>query len=300
MTSTDTRKVIPLPDGRRIVAIRVHIHQPKLRAEAITRELSVEQIMALAARYRSGAASVANAVKHYKVISIADWNRTYLNPNPNDEECAFCRAMAECPNAAEKVRQTIIPMGAIEDLDDVPEKTDSEKPAVSAARREIVNRLVPEDMEHLDLAMQKAPFVEDWIAAVRARMEQRLLAGEKAEHFGLDTGRMGARKFIDPEAATVLLRKKYRLKEKDVFNFKLKTPTQLEELTKPVKDPQTGEIIKDPLIGDQRWLAVCKLVDQRPPKPTVKRKDLIKKPHIVEPLKPLDAIADEDDDPELY
>lgn len=299
-TSTEKPKELRLPDGRRIREIRVRIHQPKLRSEPIEKVYSVEEILALAARYRAGAQAVESAVKHHKVIAIADWNRTYLNPNPNEEDCAFCRAQAECPNAAEAVRQAIVPMGALEDLDDVPDRKPNEKPEVSAARRAITERLVPNDMEHLNLAMAKCGFIEDWVLAVRARMEQRLLAGEAAEDFGLDTGRMGARAFQNPDEAIELLRKKFRIKEKDVFNFKLKTPTQLEELTKPVKDPTSGEIVEPPVLGEKRWNQLCKLVSQKDPKPSVKRKDLIKKPYSVAKPTPLAALPEEDDEDNLY
>jgi hypothetical protein len=293
-TLPEQPKVLRLPDGRVIRSVRVFIHQPKLRDEPFEHVYSIAEILALAARFRSGAASVENAIRHHKVIAIADWNRTYLNPNPNDEDCAFCRAIAVCPSAAEKVRKSITPLGAIEDLDEVPV---GKAKGVPEQRRAITSRLVPGDMEHLNAAMKATAFIEDWCLAVRAEMERRLLAGESAEDFGLELGRKGARAFKDPEAVTNMLRKTFRLKEKDVFNFKLKTPTQLEDLTKPVIEAD-GTIIP-PLLGEKRWARINALVSQGDPKPSVKPKGVIKTPYTATPPEPLAAIPDEDEDDNL-
>lgn len=298
-TSTEKPKTFPLPDGRRIRSIRVRIHQPKLRDEPTEKVYTVEEMLQLAARFRSGAASVQNAVQHHGVIAIADWNRTYLNPNPNEQDCAFCRAMAVCPSAAEKVRSVVTPLGAIEDLDAVPAKKLGESPQITATRRDATSRLVPGDMVHLNDAMKACGFIEDWVLAVRSEMERRLLAREKAPDFGLELGRKGARAFTDPEAASKLLRTTYRLKEKDVFNFKMKTPTQLEELTKPTIDNETGETVP-PVLGEKRWARVCELINQKEPRPSVKLKEYIKHPYTMPEPTPLTALPDEDDEPDLY
>lgn len=296
MTSTDkkTVKVLRLPDGRAIRQIRLFIHQPKLYSAPLERVISVAEILEFAEKVRAAAARVEQAARHHKVIAIADWNREYLNPNPNDEECAFCRAQATCPAATEQVRSTIIPLGAIEDLDDVPERKPSEKPDVTAKRREITSRLLPDSMEHLNEIAKKIPFIEDYCLAVRAELERRMLAGEVAPDFGLELGRRGARSFTDPDVVTDMLRKKFRLKEKDVFNFKLKTPTQLEELTKPSIDEETNEIVP-PVLGEKRWAQVCEYVRQKDPVPSVKRKEAIKNPYEMPKPSPLNAIVDVDD-----
>lgn len=300
MTSTDimplTRKdFLLLPDGRRIRQIRVFIHQPKLYSAPLEKVLTIPEILAFAAEARAAARRVEEAARHHKIINIADWNREYLNPNPNDEECAFCRATAVCPAGAEKVRQVITPLGAIEDLDDVPERKPSEKPEVTAARRAATTRLLPESMEHLNEAAKAIPFIEDWCLAVRAELERRMLAGEEAPDFGLELGRRGARAFTDPDVVTEMLRKKFRLKEKDVFNFKLKTPTQLEELTKPSIDEETNEIVP-PALGEKRWAKVSEFIHQKDPVPSVKRKSVIKTPYAVPAPTPLSAIPDDDEE----
>lgn len=299
MTSTEqakkTVKVLRLPDGRQIRQIRLFIHQPKLYSAPLEKVISVAEILELAAKFKAAAGRVEQAARHHKVIAIADWNREYLNPNPNDEECAFCRAAAVCPAGAEKVRQTIIPLGAIEDLDEVPERKPNEKPEVTAKRREITSRLLPDSMEHLNAAAKAIPYIEDWCLAVRAELERRMLAGEQAPDFGLELGRRGARAFTDPDIVTEMLRKKFRLKEKDVFNFKLKTPTQLEELTKPSIDEETNEIVP-PALGEKRWAKICEYVRQKDPVPSVKRKEVIKNPYEMPKPTPLAAIPDDDDE----
>lgn len=291
MTSS---KVLRLPDGRQIRQVRISIHQPKLRSEPIEAVVSVEDIIAFAEKVRAAAGRVEGAIRAHGVIAIADWNKTYLNPTPNEVECAFCRAMAVCPNAAERVRASVTPLGAIEDLDAVPEGAKA-----FAERRAKTSKLVPASMDQLNAAMRACGFIEDWVLAIRAEMERRLLAGEEAADFGLELGRRGARAFTDPEQVAHLLRKKYRLKEKDVFNFKLKTPTQLAELTKSTVDPETCAIVP-PILGEKRWAQISAFVHQADPKPSVKPKEVIQTPYAVEPPTPLAAIADEDDDSNLY
>jgi hypothetical protein len=195
------------------------------------------------------------------------------------------------------VREAIIPLDVLDDPDlftEVAAMLTEQMPTTEEGIREVTAKHVPKDMERLNAAMRAAPYIEDWVLAVRAEVERRLLAGEELPDFGLDTGRKGAQAFSDQETATHLLRKKFRLKEKDVFNFKLKTPTQLKELTKPFTDPDTGEVI-EPLMGPKRWGQLMDLVSQRDPKPTVKRKDLIKKPYSPPAPAALSALPDEDD-----
>ena len=97
--------------------------------------------------------------------------------------------------------------------------------------------------------------------------------------FGLELGRQGPRKWKDREEIEELLRKKMRLSTEDVYNLKLKSPTQLEEMTKVPK----GSTEK-PLIGPRQWTSLKALVVRSDPKPSVKPANAITKPY--KPTKP--------------
>ncbi len=253
--------------------IKLGVYQPKVDGHTED-TITLEQLEEFATTLRDKAERVEDAKAKYGVIPLKSWENIYLNQNPNAVECAFCRAMPICP-ASNRALQDFM----MEGFDEIiAGKVDPTK-KLDTAQLPLLNKL-----SHL------APFVEDMILAVRAEVERRLLAGEDVPDFGLDTGRLGARKFSDIEAAAELLNKQMRLPREQIYNFKLKTPTQLEELTKP------GEKGEAPVLGDTRWKRVCALVTRNDPKPTVKLKTKIKNPY--NPPKPsndgFEAVEDED------
>jgi hypothetical protein len=253
-----TTKENPFTWARRkgIKTIVLGVYQPK--ADGHTEDaVSLDELEAFSVELREKAARVEAAKADRGVMPDEKWERIYLNPTPNAEECAFCRAMPTCPSANRTLGAFMLDgFGAVEE-------------GKAPAPRELDSVGLP----LLNRLMHQAPFVEDMILAVRAEVERRLLAGEELADFGLDTGRLGARKFKDAEEAEQLLNKQMRLSKDMIYNFKLKTPTQLEELTKP------GEGGEAPVLGDTRWKRVCALVTRNDPKPTVKLKSKIKKPY---------------------
>lgn len=245
--------------------IRVGIYQPEVYDELQEYTCTVPELLAFAALANEKAQRVVLAEKRYEEIMNGEdqieWEVMFLNPEPNDEECAFCRAMATCPAVRRKLERTA---GAAFDVIDENEH--------------VLKR--PELMHSDDLAleMRLAPLFEDRMTAVRAEVERRLIAGITVHGFGLDTGRAGARKFKDLEAAEELLKKTFRLSNELIYDMKLKSPTQLEKLSL-TKAPKKGEPPPPaPVIGKNRWHKVITMIEQKPPGPTVKRVEDIKKP----------------------
>lgn len=249
-----------------ITTIRLGVFQPRVdgHTEDVMPLVELEKFATL---LRSKAASVENAKRDYGVVPIEQWNKTYLNQAPNDVDCAFCRAKPTCPSATNALQEFM--MDGFDEIiaGDVSRPADKLPVLLNVStdvlRLQLLNRL-----------MKLAPFVEDMVLAVRAEVERVLLAGEDVPDFGLDTGRKGVRSFRDEEEAEALLNKQMRLAREHIYNFKLKTPTQLEKLTKP------GASGEPPLLGDVRWKRVAALVTQSDPKPTVKPKKQIKKPYV--------------------
>lgn len=263
--------------------IRIGIYQPKVFTSGLEDWVcTLEDLRQFANLARSKAASVRNAEAMYGKIPMEEWDRTFLNQNPNEEECAFCRAMTICPSAQRKVVEVV---GA--DFDVIAEEPPTMTDVVSAATPVV----------DLGVKMASVGFVEDWCKAVRAETERRLLNRQEVPGFGLELGRQGPRKWTDKEAVEELVRKQFRLREADVFNMKLKSPTQFEDqLTKPAE----GE--EKPVLGPRQWKKLQEMVTRSDPKPSVKPASAIKKPYT--PPAPSDedftTVADAPADEDLY
>lgn len=245
-----------------ITSIRLAIHQPQV-AGVTEWTCSVEYLTGeFKTRLKEKVTRVENAIANRE---HPQWHALYLNPNPNEDECRFCRAMATCP-AYRAALEKKVGVG-FEDL-------------TSAPVEEIVRR---PDLS-LTQMMQAVPMLEDLCKAVRAEMECRLLAGEANEAFGLELGRKGPRKFSDPAAAEELLRKQFRLKLEHVYDMSLKSPTQLEKLLKPqleVDDLSGLTTHTPPVLGERQWRKLQGLITQSDPKPSVKPLKDIKKPYTI-------------------
>jgi hypothetical protein len=251
--------------------VRLAIYQPS--AGGLSEwTCTLDDLEHFAVKAKAKAAKAADAQHDHGRLDPRHWETVYLNPNPNDVECAFCRAMPTCPSAQRKVEETV---GAAFDV------IVEQKPEMAT------ESLTPDD---LDLKMQATSFVEDWVKAVRAETERRLLAGTEMPSFGLELGRKGARKFADEAEAEKLVRESFRLKAELAYDMKLKSPTSFEKMAKPGADG-TPAVIKP-----KQWAKLSGLIVQDPPKPSVKPKSQIKNPYT--PPQPdaqaFDNIAEDD------
>jgi len=237
-----------------IRTVRLGIYQPKaggMREHVIT----LDDLEAFAEYARGKESTAAGATKMRDALPADEWARIYLNPAPNETDCAFCKAIPVCPNA-----------GAV-----VEEAVGISAPDISAFGEPVT---VPTDPGSLSTSLKAVPFIEDWCNAVRAEAERQMLAGGSVPGFGLELGRQGVRKWIDPAAAETVLRKQFRLTVEDTYNLKLKSPTQIEKLAKGEKSP----------IGPRQMKKLQELVDRAPAKPSVKPIGVIKTPYQVPAL----------------
>jgi hypothetical protein len=248
-----------------IERVRIGIYQPEVWDTLQEYSCSVQELIDFAELANAKAQRVVRAEEAYAQITcqeeLVEWEAMYLNPSPNDEECAFCRAMPTCSAVRRQLEETC---GAA--FDSIEEN------------EHVLTR--PEMMygDKLAQEMRMAGLFEDRMKAVRAEVESRLLRGIQVPGFGLATGRAGARKFKNEQAAEKLLKETFRLKDDIIYNKKLKSPTQLEALAK-VKRAKKGEPPPEPpIIGNARWQKVVMMVEQKPPGPTVKRIEDITNP----------------------
>lgn len=200
------------------------IVQPKLdfigEVTLTTEELDEYQVIA-----EQAARDVRAAVAEREDPNVADetWDAAWLTPG--EKQCRWCKAKAWCPALAKASMETI---------EDTP----------------------PKDMhaEQLAAAMAKVGMVEDWCKAVRAAVEGELLQGKPVPGWKLVQGRRGPRAWSDESEAERLMKEKFRLKNEDMYTFKLFSPTQAEKV-----------LAEQP----KRWAQLEKLITQSDGKPSV-------------------------------
>ncbi len=278
-----------------IESVRLMIYQPRhggMREEVI----SVAELLEFAKTVKEGArlAELARE-RHAPNMARGDieiWNRTYLNPNPNEEDCAFCRAMATCPAARAKLEETV-GMG-FDVIDENAKPADALHESLEQA-----DGLGADVDEYLGKLMSVTGFLEDWIKAVRAEVERRLMLGEPIAGYGLELGRQGARAWKDEAEAERMVREQFRVKMEDAYAMKLKSPTQLEKIATAAKPNKKNPNPAKPVITERQWAKLQPLIKRSDPVPSVKPLSQIKEQY--RPTKPdADAFDVVPDEPDLF
>jgi len=249
-----------------IRSIRLMIYQPQhggMRESVIT----IEELMVFAKDAHDAAQFVESATAEHGHVPIEDWNTTYLNPDPNEDDCAFCRAMSTCPAKRAKMERVV---------GECFEWIDEQQGGFSNEIRQTVTDYPVDD---LALAMKCAGEMEDFIKAVRAETERRLLLGRPVEGFGLELGREGARNWKDEEAAKTYLRKTMRLPIEKAFHLKLISPTDAEKLAGYKQGKKVAKPKEPPVISDRQWKGMQANIVRSKPVPSVKPISAIKTPY---------------------
>lgn len=249
-------EVFAVARARGISTIRLAIYQPSaggMREHVI----ALEDLEAFAAEARSKEAACDGAIKMQGKVTADEWRRIYLHPTPNADDCAFCKAMATCPAYAARVEDVI--EASIPDVAAFP-----------------TDETIPLNVEPASLStkLKAVDTIESWCTAVRAEAERVMLAGGSVPGYGLELGRQGPRKWVDDVAAMEILRKVMRLSIEDSCNLKVKSPTQIEQLTK-------GD---DPVVGPRQWKKLQDSITRAEPKPSVKPIGVIKNPYVPQGL----------------
>lgn len=156
--------------------------------------------------------------------------------NPGEKQCRFCKAKAVCPALANHVEKTI--GSDFETLED---------------RQELFSTDLLSN-QSLGLIYGSLGLIESWGKAVLARIEYELLNGTPVPGVKLVQGRRGARAWTSVDDAETLF-KSMRLKQEQMYNFKVISPTQAEKLLKAD--------------SPRRWKKVEALVTQREGHPSV-------------------------------
>jgi hypothetical protein len=196
------------------------IHQPR-KNHVSEWSVPVQDLRAFGRKAAEAAQTVLDAPKS-----------AFGNLVPGEKQCRWCKAKAVCPALKDEVQASTALAASPDDFRDLHD--------------------VPSD--NLGAAMDKVALVEGWCLAIRAEVERRLFAGQSVEGYKLVEGRRGNRSWVD-EKDTEALFKSFRLKQDEMYDLKLISPTKAEKLIKD-KSPK-------------RWAKVDGLISRSDGKPSV-------------------------------
>ncbi len=221
------------------------IHQPRIGNVSRYR-VSTEELEVFATQVWDAAQAVNTAAITYgdDGVDAKDWAQTYLQPG--EKQCQFCRAKATCPALADAVAEVV--SGGV---------------ATAADFASLVADPVTEATgdNWLPIAMGKVAMVEDWCKAVRAEVERRLIANQPVDGYKLVQGKRGPRQWTDTAAAEKAL-KALKLKQADMYETKLISPTTAEKLLKT--NPKHWEALQSVITQSEGRLSVAPATDKRP------------------------------------
>ena len=216
--------------------VRLVVLQPRTSRKPSEWDCSVDEL-------RGWAATEAwDAVEQRQQAAGSTMLDNFLRPG--EKQCKFCKAKATCPALRNDS------LGAV--FGSPPPSADEfENVSVPSA-----DHIKPAADTWLSAVMSKADMIEDWLKAVRAEVERRLLAGESVPGFKVVQGKRGARQWTDAKAAEQML-KTFRVKLEDMYDMKVISPTSAEKLAKAET------------IGKRQWPKLQELITQSEGKPHV-------------------------------
>lgn len=211
------------------------IHQPRISREPSDWEVDISVLRAFEPRAAAAAEKCHAAATYF--TTHGEMHDKYLVPGDHCRT-SFCKARATCPKLAAFVEEGV---GA--DFEVIAHEAEK---GMSLAT-------LPEDDTTLATKMQAVDLIEDWCKAVRAEVERRLLAGQPVPGYKLVQGKRGARAWGNADEVEATF-KSMRLKQEEMYDFKLISPTTAEKL------------LKD---SPKRWNRVLPLITQSEGRPSV-------------------------------
>lgn len=226
---------------------RMVIHQPRVVKAPQEWDCTVEELLAFGAEAKQAVHWAKAAALGAETKTQAEWEAEYLRPSV--DACRWCKAKATCPKLRAEVLETVtmqVPATAGDFADlSIP------GPA----------HIAPTDDAWLGASMGKADLIEGWLKAVRAEVERRLLAGGAVPGYKLVQGKQGNRAWSDAAEAEKLL-KSFRLKEAEMYDFKIISPTSAEKVLE--SSPKRWAKAQELITRSDGKPSVAPLKDKRP------------------------------------
>ena len=163
---------------------------------------------------------------------------------PGEKQCQYCKAKVDCPKIAKEVDAATGKQFSV-----LPDPMPGEFQPFS-----------PADLAALYL---KTPFIRKWCDAIDAKATEMTLAGEITQEMGLKVvaGREGNRTW-DNETEVEEALKSMRLKQEQMYNFKLISPAQAEKVL--ADSPRKWKKIQERIYRAPGGKAVVARDDKRP------------------------------------
>lgn len=252
--------------------VRMVIHQPRLD-HLSEWACTVEDLLKFAKRAQERALHAMQVLNNEKLETV------HFHLVPGEDQCRFCKAKGECPKLRDVALATVaddfvdlekgeiaVSAAAAENIIAAVYGVDAKKvtvsgpvivkkPNIKPQLEAAIERIGNSDDQHLATCMDAVGMVEDWCKAVRGEIERRLLQGTFTDgRYKLVEGRAGARAWSDEAEAEKLL-KSFRLKNEEMYDFKLISPTTVEKLLKEA--------------SPKRWTKVQPLISRSEGRPSV-------------------------------
>lgn len=230
--------------------IQINVFQPRKQSLPSEWECSYTRLLEFAQQ-----ASKAGAAAMYVYNSQPSNIEEHLTPGDHCRK-SFCKARASCPKLASFVQEQV---GADFEIIEKAEFNASAAGHIAATAPVVLTD------DQLGLKQDAVDLIEDWCRAVRAETERRLLAGIAVPSprggYKLVQGRQGARAWSDSAEAEKLL-KSFRLKNEEMYEFKLISPTTAEKLLK--ESPKRWTKAQALITRSDGKLSVAPVSDKRP------------------------------------
>lgn len=187
----------------------------------------------------------------------AEETRTNPQFKPGDH-CTYCKGRVTC-----KPRDNHLAGSVLEGFVDVTNPV------------QLANaRMVRPDVTLLGVYYELLPQLKKWGDDIEARMRDELRRGRRVigpsgEAYKLVQGKNGDRKWDDPAAVERLLKEQMRLRNDQMYQWKLLSPTQVEDALVKVPKAKKGEVKKEPVLGERQWNTLKERVKQDPGGPTI-------------------------------
>ena len=224
--------------------VTMTIHQPRLNHVAEW-TIPVHQIYGFA----DSAEQAAENCRGAEMAAVGEAGDLVLSMflEPGEKQCRFCSAKASCPALRAEMTDVVGGEAACT-LDEFAEFLPE---TVDAATGD----------NYLPIAMAKVELVEQWCKSVRAETERRLLDGQRVDGFKLVEGKRGNRRWGEEKAVEELF-KSFRMRQDEMYDFSLISPTTAEKVFK--ENPKRWAKVQDLITQSKGKPSVAPATDKRP------------------------------------